>query len=223
MRDLIKPGFFGTTVPADTKRFEFDIRNHQLISSGRNADVVFFGDSITQHWELDLYFNPSLLKINRGIGSDSTRYAAKRFDADVLQLEPKVVVILLGINDLIRVSPNFWYRRPGANPDSVIEEIETNFRDMLKKCTGREVYICSVLPQTLCEPHDRVLYDKLIVRTNVILKNLCDEFGATYVDYYSAMCVDGGLPDELTDDGVHPNGNGYAIMAKVLKEAAEML
>ena len=223
MKEQIYPGFFGNTVPADGMRFVFDIKNHQCLSCGRSVDVVFFGDSITQHWELELYFNPATLKINRGIGSDSTRYAAKRFEGDVLQLDPKAIVILLGINDLIRVSPNFWYRRPGADPDKVISEIEKNFRDMLSRCDGKQVYVCSILPQSLCAPHDRKLYESLIIRTNGILKALCNEYGAVYVDYYSAMVIDGGLPDELSPDGVHPNGNGYAIMAEVLKKHVDIL
>ena len=223
MKELIKPGFFGTTVPADGTRVEYDIKNHQYLCSGNSVDVVFFGDSITQHWELELYFNPMTLKINRGIGSDSTRYAVRRFDADVVQLDPKAVVILLGINDLIRVAPNLWYRRPGADPEKVLNELETNYRAMLEKCEGREVYVCSVLPQSICQPYDRQLFDSLIVRSNDMLKGLCEEYGKKYVDYYSAMSVNGELPDEFTTDGVHPNGNGYAVMAQVLKKEAKML
>lgn len=223
MKKQIKPGFFGITAPADAKRVEFDIMNDQCLCSGKKADVVFFGDSITQHWELELYFNPSVLKINRGIGSDSTEFAAKRFEADVLQLDPEVIVILLGINDLLRIAPNLWYRWPGAEPDDVISDIEANFREMLSKSEGKKVYICSVLPQSLCPPYDRELFEKSIVRTNNILKSLCNEYGAKYVDYYSALCVDGGLPDDMTPDGVHPNGRAYEVMANVLKKEVEIL
>lgn len=223
MKNQIKPGFFGTEAPCDTKRTEFDIKNEQYLYSGKKADVVFFGDSITQQWELELYFNPNALKINRGIGSDSTCFAAKRFEADVLQLEPKNIVILLGINDLLTTAPDLWWKRDGANPDMVISDIESNFRKMLSQINGINVYVCSLLPQTLCLPFDKKVFDELINRTNNILKNLCTEFGAEYVDYYSALCVDGGFPFDMTPDGVHPNAKAYAVMANILKEKVDIL
>ena len=223
MKEQIKPGFFSRNIAADVRRREFDVKNEQCLHLGKKVDVVFFGDSITQIWETEAWFNRDIIKINRGIGGDNTFYAATRFEADVLQLEPEIIVILLGINDLLKVAPNLWDREPGADPETVISNIEKNFRDMLSKCENEKVYICSILPQSLCEPYDRELFDRLIVRTNGILKNLCDEYGAEYVDYYSALCVNGGLPDDMTSDGVHPNAKAYEVMAKVLKEKVEIL
>ena len=223
MKEQIKPGFFSRNIAADVRRREFDVKNEQCLHLGKKVDVVFFGDSITQIWETEAWFNRDIIKINRGIGGDNTFYAATRFEADVLQLEPEIIVILLGINDLLKVAPNLWDREPGADPETVISNIEKNFRDMLSKCENEKVYICSILPQSLCEPYDRELFDRLIVRTNEILKNLCDEYGAEYVDYYSALCVNGGLPDDMTSDGVHPNAKAYEVMAKVLKEKVEIL
>lgn len=223
MKEQIKPGFFSNNVAADAKRREFDVKNEQCLYLDKKVDVVFFGDSITQNWETEAWFNRDCIKINRGIGSDPTVYAAKRFDADVLQLKPSAIVILLGINDLLTVAHNLWYREPGADPEMVISNIEKNFRDMLSKCKNEKVYICSILPQSLCEPYDRELFDSLIVRTNGILKSLCDEYGAEYVDYYSALCVNGGLPDDMTFDGVHPNAKAYEVMANKLKEKVEIL
>ena len=223
MKEQIKPGFFSRNIAADVRRREFDVKNEQCLHLGKKVDVVFFGDSITQIWETEAWFNRDIIKINRGIGGDNTFYAATRFEADVLQLEPEIIVILLGINDLLKVAPNLWDREPGADPETVISNIEKNFRDMLSKCENEKVYICSILPQSLCAPYDRELFDRLIVRTNEILKNLCDEYGAEYVDYYSALCVNGGLPDDMTSDGVHPNAKAYEVMAKVLKEKVEIL
>lgn len=224
MKEQIKPGFFGVTATADNRRIEFDIRNNQYLYMGKKADVVFFGDSITQIWDLELYFKPETLKINRGIGGDSTCFAAKRFMADVIQLEPKNIVILLGINDILAIHPDLWHKFPGRNPEDVLADIEENFRNMLSMCTNEKVYICSILPQSLCEPYDRKLFDKTIQRANEILKKLCVEFGTEYVDYYSEIKKEwDGLPQELAHDGVHPNGKCYEIMARVLKEKIDIL
>src|SRR5271155_3990819 len=61
--------------------------------------VVFFGDSITDIWKLDEYF-PGKGYINRGIGGQTTPQMLIRFRQDVIDLAPKVVVILAGTNDI---------------------------------------------------------------------------------------------------------------------------
>ncbi len=223
MKKQIKPGFFGVTATADAFRNVFDIKNEQYLASGKKADVVFFGDSITEHWELELYFNPNTLKINRGIGGDTTVFAAMRFEADALQIDAENIVILLGINDLIKTAPDLWWRRPGADIEKILSDIEKSFIDMLKKCSGKKVYICSILPQNIAPPFDREVFKSLVLKANEILKKLCDEFNAEYVDYYSKLQKDDLLPDDLSHDGIHPNGKCYKIMADLLKDRIRIL
>lgn len=127
MAEIIKPGRFGSTVAADSLRTTFDIQNEQLVSENKNVDFVFIGDSITCYWQLNLYFSELGFIINRGIGGDSTEYILKRSDADVFQLKPKNVVYLAGINDLLTTAPDLWWRKKGADKQTVIS---------LKKETG---------------------------------------------------------------------------------------
>ena len=61
-KKLIKPGFFAKEASADSRRVEFDILNEQYLHCKKKADVVFFGDSITHFWDLELYFNPAILE-----------------------------------------------------------------------------------------------------------------------------------------------------------------
>ncbi len=223
MDKQIRPGFFSITAHSDVKRTEFDTKNEQILFSGRQVDVVFFGDSITQNWDLEIYFNSCSLKINRGIGSDTVFFAEKRYEADVLQLNPKAVVMLLGINDLLKTAPDLWNKTPGADPEEILCSIEKGFRSMLSKSKDVKIYVCSVLPQSLCEPFDRKFFDKYIVKTNILLKKLCDEYSAEYVDYYESIAKDGLLPEEFTPDGVHPNAKCYALMAEILKKKVDLL
>jgi len=197
--------------------------NEEYLYSNQKAEILFLGDSITDFWELDLYFNKEILKLNRGIGGDTTFFASKRFDADFIQLDIPRLVILLGTNDLMQMAPDLWHRVPGLDPECAIKNIETNYRNMLSKCNGKSVYICSVLPMKLCAPYDRELFRKSVLKVNEVLQNLCAEFGAEYIDYYSALQVNDELPEEMTSDGVHPNGKAYEIMAKVLKEKVDIL
>jgi len=223
MEKLIKPGFFSINASADSKRINFDIMNEEYLYMGKKADILFFGDSITDYWELDLYFRNDIIKINRGIGGDTTYFASKRFDADVIQLDIPRLVILLGTNDLLQIAPDLWHRIPGRDIDDVIDEIIENYKEMLAKCEGKDVYICSVLPMSLCAPYDRENFKNAVTKTNEKLKELCKKTGATYIDYYSVLAVDGELPEELTSDGVHPNAAAYVKMAEVLKEKVDIL
>lgn len=95
-------GYYSEVVAADSRRKEFNIKNHSLMYSNQKPDFIFAGDSITHFWELNAYFrNPNLFIINRGIAGDNTTYLRKRFFTDVLQLEPKYCILDIGMTQLI--------------------------------------------------------------------------------------------------------------------------
>lgn len=100
MKPWIKPGYLSQVMRADERRMEFDCKNQTLIQKECKVDMVFIGDSIIQMWELSAYFQEYPLRIiNRGIGGDRTSSLLHRFRADAVQLKPKIVVIMAGIND----------------------------------------------------------------------------------------------------------------------------
>ena len=114
---LIKPGMFGDNAPADRLRGRFDFWNEEVIREDVAVGTVFMGDSITELWQLDAYFAPSDgVILNRGIGGDITTHMAKRFEADVLQLRPRNVVILAGTNDVARMLAAKQDRRRDHQP-----------------------------------------------------------------------------------------------------------
>src|SRR5437868_9740960 len=80
--------------------------------------VIFFGDSITDLWHLDEYF-PGKPYINRAIGGQTTPQMLIRFRQDVVDLHPKVVVILAGTNDIA-----------GNTGPMRLEDIESNYSSM---------------------------------------------------------------------------------------------
>ncbi len=98
--------------------------------------VVFFGDSITDIWQLDQYF-PDKPYVNRGIGGQTTPQMLVRFRQDVIDLHPKVVVILAGTNDIA-----------GNTGPMLSEDIEANYSTLaeLARLHGIRVVFASVLP-----------------------------------------------------------------------------
>lgn len=175
--------------------------------------VVFMGNSITQGWieQMPEFFAPEKNYINRGIGGQTTPQMLIRFRQDVVDLNPKVVVILAGTNDIA-----------GNTGPSTLEMIEDNIHSMteIAQANGIVVVLCSVLPvydypwRTGLEPAPK------IIELNRRIKEYAKKNGAIYCDYFTALADErNGLPKELSGDGVHPNKAGYAIMQPIVDEA----
>ncbi|HEX2779394.1 MAG TPA: SGNH/GDSL hydrolase family protein [Gemmatimonadaceae bacterium] len=174
--------------------------------------VVFMGNSITEGWAK--YFPvmfPGKPYVGRGISGQTTPQMLVRFRQDVVSLQPKVVVILAGINDIA-----------GNTGPSTLEMIEDNLASMteIARANGIRVVLSSVLPaydfpwRPGLEPAPKVR------ALNEWIRRYAAQHDAVYLDYYSAMAdARGGLPDSLSTDGVHPTERGYRVMAP-LAEAA---
>ena len=174
--------------------------------------VVFIGNSITEGWAQ--YF-PTMFAgkpyINRGIGGQTTPQMLIRFRQDVIALQPKVVVILAGINDIA-----------GNTGPSTLEMIEDNLASMteLAQSNGIRVVLSSVLP-AIDFPWRRGLEPApKVIALNKWLKDYAARRGAVYLDYHSAMSdANGGMREGLASDGVHPTEAGYRIMAPLAEQA----
>lgn len=189
--------------------------NTKVPAPGKTENrVVFMGDSITDGWKLDEYF-PNKPYINRGISGQTTPQMLIRFRPDVIAHKPKAVVILAGTNDIA-----------GNTGPMTIEMITDNYASMaeLAKANGIKVIFSSVLPI-----HD---YGKNkvserrspenILKLNEWLKAYCKANGHTYLDYFSKTVDDKGmLKAELATDGLHPNADGYKIMAPLAEAAIQ--
>ena len=216
--EMIRPPLFGDGAAADTRRMEFDLQNGVLVTNHTPVDVVFIGDSITHFWEVNAYFHRFGLVINRGIGGDVAHILARRFEGDVIQLHPRACVIMVGIN-------NTWcLDDPATDEGDVLRLVADSYRRMLDMArdNGVKMLVCSVMPIGISNENDR-RRNRLVVRINAALEDLCGEYGATYVDYYHAMADEDGeaLLPGLSDDNVHPHVIGYNRMAAVLTPLLE--
>jgi lysophospholipase L1-like esterase len=184
------------------------------------ARVVFMGDSITDNWQQPRFggfFQQGKPYIDRGISGQTTPQMLLRFRRDVIDLAPKVVVILAGVNDIAG--------NTGPMTDEDIEGYLTSMTD-LAAANGIKVVLASIMPvseyhvapgavpQTTTRPMVRVK------ALNAWIKKHAAERGHVYLDYFSALADDRGLlRAELSEDDLHPNAKGYAIMAPLAEEA----
>ena len=177
------------------------------------------GDSITDAWPQPRYgeFFAGKPYVGRGISGQTTPQMLIRFRPDVIELKPKVVVILAGTNDIA-----------GNTGPMTNEEIQANLVSMaeLAKANGIRVVLSSILPvsahhtapnaspQTTLRPMAR------ITALNTWIKQYAAREQHVYLDYFSAMIDSSGmLREDLSADDLHPNAKGYAVMAP-LAEAA---
>lgn len=174
--------------------------------------VVFMGNSITIGWS---HLNPEFFEgkpyINRGISGQTTPQMLIRFRPDVINLKPKVVVILAGTND---IAGNTGY--------TSVETIFGNLVSMaeLAKANGIRVVLSSVLP--VYEYAWRPGMDPVtrIAELNQRIKEYAKQNNLVYVDYYTPMADERkGLKASLTLDGVHPTKAGYLVMDPLVEKA----
>lgn len=181
--------------------------------AGENR-VVFMGDSITDYWKLKDYF-PGKPYLNRGIDGQTSPEMLVRFRQDVIDLHPKVLIVLAGTNDIAGVTG------PERN-----EDIEANYASMAELARLHEIRVvfASLLPVNnytqdakesfALRPRERIL------ALNAWLQDYCAKNGLVYLDYASAMTDDKGmLRRDLSDEGLHPNAAGYKIMAPLAEKA----
>ena len=178
------------------------------------------GDSITDSWDNPTNggFFPGKSYINRGISGQTTSQMLIRFRRDVIALKPKVVVILAGTNDIA-----------GNTGPTTLEAIEDNLTAMaeLARANNIRLVFASLLPisdyevrngepliQSKRRPPEKIL------ALNSWMKTYAAAHRLTYLDYYSAMVDDKGfLKNELSNDGLHPNPAGYAVMNPLVEAA----
>jgi lysophospholipase L1-like esterase len=185
------------------------------------ARVVFMGDSITDSWQQPKFggFFPGKPYVDRGISGQTTPQMLLRFRPDVIALGAKVVVILAGTNDIAN--------NTGPMTDEVIEGNLASMAE-LAKANGVRVVFSSILPvseshtkpgelpQTTRRPMSR------INALNAWLKKYAAANGHTYLDYFTPMAdANGLLRPELSEDDLHPNAAGYAIMAPLAEAAIQ--
>ena len=198
--------------------------NARVAAPAKNEQrVVFMGDSITDAWVQPRFgaFFPGKPYIGRGISGQTTPQMLLRFREDVIAIHPKVVVILAGTNDIA-----------GNTGPIALEETQGNVASMaeLARANGIRVVLSSVLPVSNYgrdregDPLDMRIKrpPEKILELNAWIKKYAAEKGHVYLDYFPATADDRGLlKKELSEDGLHPNALGYAVMAPLAEKAIQ--
>lgn len=178
----------------------------------KSGQVVFMGNSITEGWKNQRpeFFSKNSY-IGRGIGGQTSAQMLVRFRKDVIDLQPKAVVILAGTNDIAQNQGYISQENILGNIQSMVE---------LAQHHHIKVYLCSVLPAYEFGWRKEIQdVANQIVQLNTLIRSYAESKGIPYVDYHSALKDErNGLSVEHAKDGVHPTAAAYEIMEATLQK-----
>lgn len=182
-----------------------------------NPNIVMLGDSITDFYDLDKYYGTEVLMVNSGINGNKTSDIINNIRNRVYNYNPSKIFLLIGVNDIIY---------DDASPEDVVGKIDEIVSEIREKLPNTKVYIESIYPinNTWRDEHDYRVKDEnevnnTISTTNSLIKDYCKENELKYINVNDSLLNDNGVLDSnYTDDGLHPNDNGYEVITKILKK-----
>ena len=173
--------------------------------TAKDIDVVFLGDSITELCDVNKWY-PEYKTLNRGIGGDTTDGVLERLDVSVYDVHPKVVVMLIGVNNIYKMMDNY-------------EQILQSFRE---NAPDTKIVLESLTPMS----GSFAIRNAKAVENNKQIAALAEKYGYIYIDVYSALSDEetGEAREGFTVEGLHLSDDGYAIAtAKIGAVLAELL
>ena len=181
--------------------------NERLQASEQRPQGVFIGDSITERWPSD---DPDFFthgRVSRGIGGQTSAQILLRFQQDAIALKPRYIHLLVGTND---VAGNAGAFDPASFQD--------NMRMMatLAKRHRIKLFLGSIPPADRIYWREQADVASRIKAANDWLRAFAARERIEFIDYYTDLTTNtGALRPEYTEDGVHPNAAGYAVMKRV--------
>ena len=169
------------------------------------VDVAFIGDSLTDGYDLAQYY-PQYVTANRGIGGDTTFGVEERLQVSLFDLKPKVVVMLIGAN----------------NMDTMLQNYESILQSLKENLPESKIVLCSL---TAMGGEHWGRKNQLAAYNNVSIKLLAQKYGYTYVDLYSALydVSIGEVYEGYTVDGGHFTHEGYTVVTAQITPVLEKL
>jgi lysophospholipase L1-like esterase len=211
---LLLAGAPASAQPAQAQDWANVDRYREANRSLRQADpgrVVFMGDSITEGWGKEPFIGDNSHFVDRGISGQTAPQMLVRFMADVVALNPAVVHIMAGTNDIAQ----------NTGPETEAEMMGY-IVSMAQLAHANHVrVIIGAIPPASDFPWRRGLHPATAIKAlNARLKAYAERQGYIYADYWSALASeDGGLKSQYSDDGVHPNAAGYEAMRPIAQAA----
>jgi len=185
-----------------------------LVKTQKNAQLVFVGDSITEFYDLTVWGKNygKYHALGCGFSGENTEHILTHINNGVLDgLDPKVVVLLIGTNNLGHI--------PAEKPEWVAAGIKAIVELLHQKLPNSKVLVMGIFPRgkTSADP----LRIK-VAAVNKIISNLDDGKATRFIDIGAKfIAADGSLPQNLLGDGLHPTVIGDQLWADSIQVLLE--
>ncbi len=148
--------------------------------------------------------------INLGISGNRTSQLFDRFYTDGISLQPDVISILIGINDI-------WHRYGPELIETTDEQFALNYRKLLERIKAQTNAKIIILSPYLLDADDKENMRNDLATILPIVRELAEEFADAYVpldELFAEALVNQPSPMYYSPDGVHPNENGARFIAE---------
>ena len=163
-----------------------------------DVDVVFLGDSLTEGYDLKTYY-PEYNVVNRGIGGDTTFGLEKRLQVSAYDISPKMVMVLIGVNNL----------------DTMLNNYENIVVSLKENLPSSDITLLSLTSMT----KEWGRNNEKAQKKNIKIKEYADKHNLRYLDLYNPLLDEttNELRLEYTTDGGHFTLAGYEVITSVIK------
>ena len=202
--------------------------------------IVFVGDSITDAEKHRRAYHPlgfgyvhfaanflrarhpnlTISIINAGVSGDTILDLQNRWQRDCLAHRPNVLSVLVGINDVWRLTMEPAFARNAATP----ENFEVTYNQLLSRAQQtRDVQLVLMEPFLFCDDRQNRLYEALRPYVAIVRK-LAARHGAVLVPLQQEIdrLIATAPPERWSDDGVHPHLWAHAWIAQRWLEATRL-
>ena len=162
-----------------------------------NVDVSFIGDSLTDNYDVEKFY-PDYKVVNRGINGDNTFGVENRLDCSAYDVHPKVVNLLIGVNNIDTMLDNY---------ETIVNKIKINLPET-------KIILCSLTSMTGSWAKN----NEKARKNNIKIKEIAENYNCNYADLYNALLDPNTneLKEEYSLDGGHLKEEGYKVVTSVI-------
>jgi lysophospholipase L1-like esterase len=202
-----------TPAPHSPQRHEGFMKEKE----GKEFDLVFIGDSITDFWpkrgpETWAKFG-AYRPLDLGVSGDRTEHVLWRFAHNELDgLHPKATVIMIGTNNIGQC--------PDEKPEWAAKGVKEILDEVHQKMPGTKVLLLAVFPRDAKGSEKREKVEEI----NKIISKYGGEKDTTYLDIGKVFLDENGeIPADVMPDKLHPNAKGYQLWYDAMWPTLEKL
>lgn len=209
---------------ANTKENNTSIKKEKIGKESReidykNENIVFLGDSITDFYNMDIYYK-NLPVVNSGTSGFRTTDILEHLYDYVYIYNPTKVFLLIGTNDIAFTD---------ITNEDLVKNIAKIISEIKKNRAHSQIYVESIYPVNRNTNNDIVDAEMVgnrknerIQEINKEIKDLCKEKNIKYINMYDKLTDENGdLNLKYTVDGLHISDEGYKIITKVIMKYIE--